>query len=96
MKKKDYLDALKENKILNEQKVKLSTEAIEEEEHLEEFGMAPRGSTLDKIEARQGLKGQHKTGGSLAGAAIRAASFALQKKKWEKEAQDAKKRGERT
>jgi len=99
MKQKQYLDALKENKILKEQKIRQPVEKVEdceESENLQEFGMGPRGSTLDKIDARQGLKGQHKTGGSLAAAAVKAASFALQQKQWDKEAKEAKARGERT
>lgn len=100
MKKKDYLDALKENKILKEQKVRLATEAIEEEEHLEEFGPRP-GASADRLDARQGLMT-----GSIGGLFSRsperkakvarikqkakAKAFPLMKKKW---AAQAKKEG---
>lgn len=55
MRQKDYLDALKENKILKEQKCKLKSEEIEESENIQEFGFAPRGSTISKMDARQGF-----------------------------------------
>lgn len=93
MKKKDYLDNLKEHRVLREQKIKAPC-IKEEQEELKEFGFGPRvGAAADRLDARSGL---HKAAGAAAGAASRAAAFALQKKKWEEEAKAAKERGDRT
>jgi hypothetical protein len=96
MKKKQYLDALKENKILKEQKVKLAVEAIEEEEHLEEFGPRP-GAAADRLDARSGLLGSvggfnlaRKERVARIKQKAKAKAFPLMKKKWAAQAKKEK------
>lgn len=96
----NYLDNLKEHRILREQKVKVKieeSEDIEESEILDEFGFGPRaGASADRLDVRSGLKPMHAAGGAIGAAATRAAAFKLQQKKWDDEATAAKSRGERT
>lgn len=95
MKKKDYLDNLKEHRVLREQKIKAPC-IKEEQEELEEFGLDTIDFADRKAKTHAYRSGLHQAAGAAAGAASRAAAFALQQKKWEEERQAAKARGERT